>query len=246
MDTPRHRLPARLLGPATVGCLLLHLLATASPARAFVTANHTKVTLDAVEFAEVARAQVTRAVNVSDKKPWGDDSRAHCDNADHLTDADNGGAAYPRSRTRAFRELQNCAQYAYTNFVRAVSAADGIVDAAGAPVQAQVAARECRLDEGPDYKKCEVLDGLGRSWHVIEDFYSHSNDADKHDEKQDISHLNAPGLARSAPAPVFDMAAYRKDWSSLNVLAEFSERLDPRLRGRSAATGPASAARASS
>ncbi|MFF7456858.1 hypothetical protein [Kitasatospora sp. NPDC008115] len=229
MDNPRHHLPGRLLGPAAVGCLVLQLLATATPAQAFITANHTKVTLDAVTFETATREQVTRAVNVSDKKPWGDDSKAHCDNADYLTDADNGGKAYPRTRMRAFRELQNCAQYSYDNFVRALSAADGVVDAAGAPVQAQVEDRACKLDEGPDFKKCEVLDGLGRSWHAIEDFYAHSNYADKHDQGQNVSHLNPPGLAQLAPAPIFDMAAYRKDWSSLNVLADFSKRLDARL-----------------
>ncbi|MFF2354802.1 hypothetical protein ACFVVL_34190 [Kitasatospora sp. NPDC058115] len=228
-DNPRHRLPVRLLGPVAVGFLLLQLLASASPAEAFVTANHTKITLDAVTFEKATSELAARAVNVSDKKPWGDDSREHCDNADYLTDEDNGGKPYPRSRLRAFRDLQNCAQYAYTGFIRAVSAADGLVDAAGAPVKAQVEVKDCKLDEGPDLKKCEVLDGLGRSWHAIEDFYAHSNYADKHDLTQKVSHLNAPGLAQSAPAPIFDMAVYRQDWSELNVLAKFSERLDPRL-----------------
>jgi hypothetical protein len=221
--------PRRLLVPAAAFCLAVQALTTASPAQAFTADNHDKVTLDAVAFGPATAEQVRSAVKISDAGPRGNDSRAHCDNADYLTTEDHEGVPYPRSRTRADRELQSCAQYAYENFVRAVSAADGMVDSAGKAIPEQVADRTCAFDEGPDRKKCEVLDGLGRSWHAIEDFYSHSNYADKHDPAIPVGRLNPPGLALLAPAPLFDMAAFRKDWAKLNILATFSADLDPRL-----------------
>lgn len=52
--------------------------------------------------------------------------------------------------------------------------------------------------------KCQVIEGLGRALHGVQDFYSHSNWADHSRQNEVISDINPPGLGRNYLTPFFD------------------------------------------
>ncbi|CAM5625646.1 hypothetical protein STANM337S_05979 [Streptomyces tanashiensis] len=110
-----------------------------------------------------------------------------------------------------------CIRTSVTRFRNAVEAADGLVDADG-KVRADQSdlSSHCTWDEKPQRAKCEVLEQLGRGWHQIEDFYSHSNWTDRA-APGPIGLENPPGLGRTEVAPFLDMGRYSgmkdADWT---------------------------------
>ncbi|MFD7629229.1 hypothetical protein ACFV7Q_24920 [Streptomyces sp. NPDC059851] len=180
-----------------------------SPARAFTGGHHETITRSALPWeprtlTEMADAR-TGAVNANDRGDYLKLGVLHCDNADYL--APRHASGYPRTRDEATTELLACIRGSLARFRAAVRAADGLVDAEG-----RVSARgtdlgsPCTWNERPDRAKCAVLEHLGRGWHPIEDFYSHSNWSDR--TTGTVGVTNPPGLARTTIAPFLAVGRY--------------------------------------
>ncbi|KAK0715445.1 hypothetical protein B0H67DRAFT_645195 [Lasiosphaeris hirsuta] len=134
---------------------------------------------------------------------------AHCDDADFI---DIPG--YPRTRAEATATLQACVDHLRGRFRQAWGSAERLLDDKGAIRNAMV---DLRLSEGVKgdcsfafasfqinafgRAKCSALEGLGRALHGVQDFYAHSNWADRSDPARPISATNPPGLARTDSAP---------------------------------------------
>ncbi|MFG2988400.1 hypothetical protein ACGFZK_03675 [Streptomyces sp. NPDC048257] len=206
---------------AAVAALLAAAL-TAVPgghAHAFTGDNHEDITRAALPWEPVTLTAMADpragAINADDKRPYFDIGPLHCDNADYL--APRYAADYPRTRDEATTELLACVRTAVTRFRNAVRAADGLVDAGG-KVRADQSdlSSPCTWEEKPGRAKCAVLEQLGRGWHPIEDFYSHSNWADR-PAPGPIGLDNPPGLGRTDVAPFLDIRRYSTmkdaDWT---------------------------------
>lgn len=140
---------------------------------------------------------------------------AHCDDADFI---DMPG--YPRTRQQANEALQTCIDHLRGRFHQAWAAAARLLDDKGriqrdmTEIKAGPFGGDCtfafaslQTNEG-GRAKCNVIEGLGRALHGVQDFYAHSNWVDREDSSQPISHVNPPGLARTDRAPFLtDLAA---------------------------------------
>ncbi|MCB5168419.1 CinY protein [Streptomyces bambusae] len=129
---------------------------------------------------------------------------AHCDGADYLN-----AAGYPRTRAQATSVLLACIAHLKGEFNRGVERADALVDAAGAVSTAATdLSSDCTFVLGVTGRgKCNAIEGFGRALHGTEDFYSHSNWADRADSRSAIGIANPPGLARTGAAPFLRLAA---------------------------------------
>ncbi len=127
---------------------------------------------------------------------------AHCDSADFL---DRPG--YPQSRAAATAELNSCRAHLRGRFEQAVRAAERLLDDKGRIKPSEVRlTSSCTFVGGASGRaKCDVLEGLGRALHGVEDFYSHSNWADVADPSHGISIDNPPGLGNAGVAPVMSL-----------------------------------------
>ncbi|MGW6992604.1 hypothetical protein [Streptomyces sp. NPDC054946] len=208
---------------ATVaGAALLAAVLTAvpgSPADAFTGDNHEAITRAALPWEPVTLTAMADAragaINADDHPPYFDVGPLHCDNADYLDP--RHAADYPRSRDEATTELLACIRTSVGRFRTAVRVADGLVDADG-KVRADQSdlSSPCAWDGKPGRAKCAVLEQLGRGWHPIEDFYSHSNWVDR-PAPGPIGLDNPPGLGRTDVAPFLDIRRYSTmkdaDWT---------------------------------
>ncbi|KAF1960389.1 hypothetical protein CC80DRAFT_590645 [Byssothecium circinans] len=140
-----------------------------------------------------------------------EDSEAHCDDADFLNIP-----GYPRTRGEATAQLQRCVDHLRMRFIQGVNGAGRMVDDDNKVIEDEVdllSSDYCDFshrdasDDTSNRAKCTALEGLGRALHGTEDFYSHSNWADKEDTTRAISVLNPPGLANTSPAPFMDLRA---------------------------------------
>lgn len=159
---------------------------------------------------------------LSDEDFW------HCDNADYLQPASNGGKRYKRSRTQALNALRDCIRWGRAMLYDGVVGTPGATfDAARLPAGTPLwgALRESRNLVGRDGKvaaadvgsctfngvsllgnpKCNVLEPWGYVLHMAEDFYSHTNWADRADPARPLSVDNPPGLGIGAVAPFLDL-----------------------------------------
>ncbi|MEU2392920.1 CinY protein [Streptomyces sp. NPDC007369] len=204
-------MPACAVAAATV-------LTAPAPAHAFTGGHHETITRSALPWeprtlTEMADAR-RGAVNANDHGDYFRLGILHCDNADYLTP--RHAAGYPRTRDEATTELLACIRSSVTRFRAAVRASDGLVDAEG-----RVSARDtdlgtpCPWNERPGRAKCHVLEQLGRGWHQIQDFYSHSNWSDRTTGTLGVT--NPPGLARTSIAPFLAVGRYSTmadaDWT---------------------------------
>ncbi|WP_406182650.1 hypothetical protein [Streptomyces sp. NBC_01006] len=218
-----HRLPLR--PPRTASVAVVALLAaalTAAPsgaAHAFTGDNHEDVTRAALPWEPITLTAMADArdgaINANDHRPYFDVGPLHCDNADYL--GPRYAPDYPRTRDEATTELLACIRTSVTRFRAAVRAADGLVDADGKVRTDQSdLSSPCAWDGKPGRAKCAVLEQLGRGWHQIEDFYSHSNWSDR-PAPGPIGLDNPPGLARTGTAPFLDIRRYSAmkdaDWT---------------------------------
>ncbi|MEU2559208.1 CinY protein [Streptomyces longispororuber] len=129
---------------------------------------------------------------------------AHCDDADFL---DKPG--YPRTREQATTKLRECVTHLQKRFDEGVSAAGRTLDSTGS-VSADGAdlGKDCTFFLGVSGRaKCNAVEGFGRALHGVQDFYSHSNWADKHDTARPLAKDNPPGLGQTRPAPFLDLTA---------------------------------------
>ncbi|MEC4571357.1 hypothetical protein [Streptomyces virginiae] len=210
--------PVALLAAALTALTALVAL-PGDRAAAFTGDNHEDITRRALPWQPATLTAMADArdgaVNADDKRPYFDLGPLHCDNADYL--APRHAPDYPRTRDEATTELVACVGTSVARFRRAVRAADGLVDADGRVRADQTdLSAPCTWDERPGPAKCAVLEQLGRGWHPLEDFYSHSNWADRAAPGA-LGITNPPGLGRSEVAPFFDIRRYSAmkdaDWT---------------------------------
>lgn len=206
---------------AVLASALLGLAPMAPPAYAFTGENHEEITRKALVGFDMlsldALADAKRgAIVADDQGAYFDLGPLHCDNADYFQSRPDA-APYPRTREEATDELLACIQASVARFNRALYAADRLVDRAG-----RVRADQVSLSKACDFKdgdtgpaKCDVIEHLGRGWHPIEDFYSHSNYADEHDPTEPVSVTNPVGLRRTVVAPFFDIRGYSTQVTSV-------------------------------
>ncbi|MEU4268988.1 hypothetical protein [Streptomyces sp. NPDC026092] len=218
-----HRLlygPPRTASVAVAALLAATLTAVPSgPAHAFTGDNHEDITRAALPWEPITLTAMADArdgaVNADDHRPYFNVGPLHCDNADYL--GPRYATGYPRTRDEATTELLACIRTSVTRFRNAVRAADGLVDADG-EVRADQSdlSSPCTWDGRPGRAKCAVLEQLGRGWHPIEDFYSHSNWSDRA-APGPIGLDNPPGLERTGLAPFLDIRRYSTmtdaDWT---------------------------------
>ncbi|MGW7434440.1 hypothetical protein [Streptomyces sp. NPDC054849] len=211
------RLPAAAAALACGACLVV---LAPGPAGAFSGAQHEKITRAALSWQPRSLSAMADsrqgAIVANDQGGYFDLGVLHCDNADYL--AARYGAAYPRTRDEATTELLACIRGSVARLRAAVRAADGLVDAQGRIIPGQSSLDSpCTWNERPERAKCTVLEQLGRGWHAIEDFYSHSNWSDRADEAGPIDTTNPPGLNRTTVAPFLDIRRYSSmndaDWT---------------------------------
>lgn len=218
-----------LFAAAAVGGLVaFQALSGAPQSVAFSGDNHIEITdkVDIVKRLDKksdSYQNLKTALRVSDTKTWNHMSAPHCDNADHLIDADNGNMPYVRTRQEANLDLQACVTYAHDHYRAAIQAAGRLVDAQGAVVKGQADTSSCDFDDTEHgWAKCEAIEAVGRWWHAVEDFYAHSNYADYPDPGLPVDVGNPPGLHMSAPVPLMNMRAYDADPRSLTDLDRFA------------------------
>jgi hypothetical protein len=224
MARPRGRraVPAALIALLAAGGLVAGL-AAATPARAFGTtaaqgAGHERITRLALacpagvpsdgscfeprSLDQVAgRSGTFGAVGAPDVDEILTPA-AHCDDADFLD-----VAGYPRSRAQATTQLRACVTHLRGRFGQGVTSAKALLNADGTINPAGVDLRvDCTFVLGvPGRAKCNVIEGLGRSLHGVQDFYSHSNWADEADPARGTGLINPPGLNRAAPSTILDL-----------------------------------------
>ncbi|MET9610718.1 hypothetical protein ABZZ17_37500 [Streptomyces sp. NPDC006512] len=200
-----------------------------APALAFTGGNHETVTFTGGNHETVTRAALPwepatlsamagardGAINADDHGGYFLLGPLHCDNADYL--AARHVQDYPRSRDEATTELLACIRSSVARFRNAIRAADGLVDAHG-KVRADQSdlSSPCIWEKASGRAKCDVLEQLGRGWHSVQDFYSHSNWSDRAAPGA-VGLSNPPGLARADVAPFLDIRRYSTmkdaDWT---------------------------------
>ncbi len=137
--------------------------------------------------------------------PMPEGPEAHCDDADFI---DIPG--YPRTRAQANAALQACVDHLRARFRQAWGSTERLLDEKGRVRKAMVdllSESDCTFSF-PSLQinmfgraKCNALEGLGRALHGVQDFYAHSNWADRSIPAQPISDTNPPGLDRTDGAP---------------------------------------------
>jgi hypothetical protein len=115
---------------------------------------------------------------------------AHCDSGDLAPDGTSPGDRGPEA-------LRACKKWIRENLDLALTAADGLVDARGAPVRD---VRDCAWRVlRPRTALCDVDFHLGRALHAAQDFYSHTNWVDQPVKPEDVTIHNPQGLGGSGP-----------------------------------------------
>lgn len=151
----------------------------------------------------------------------------HCDNADWLDQRLHGlPSPYPQSRHTALNRLRDCLAWGrdklYDGGVKgkwpnppatpdtgAVAAAadlikrDGRVDASNPGVG--LLSPTCTYNGTRGRAKCNVLEPFGYVLHMAQDFYAHTNWADRADPSRPLSLTNPIGLGRRDLAPFLDL-----------------------------------------
>ncbi len=128
--------------------------------------------------------------------------KSHCDNGDYL--AIRG---YPQTKPDARAHLEECRAWMLETMSQAVALAAPLA----APDDANTNL-DCTFSGFPSVQagsvKCQVLRYMGLSLHASQDFYSHTNWADRSDPSRPISPKNPPGLGNSGRAPWLDLRGH--------------------------------------
>lgn len=134
------------------------------------------------------------AIGIPDRGSLILQSKAHCDNGDHL---DLPG--YPRSALEGRQALENCRAWMQAKLDEAVMDAGGLLDAAG-KLRADQQGLHCVFVGGfTGRAKCNVLEDLGIMMHASQDFYSHTNFTDTAAAGPTTVN-NPPGLNQAGPS----------------------------------------------
>jgi hypothetical protein len=129
------------------------------------------------------------------------DPAAHCDNADHLA------GSYPFPRDTAVTALRNCVAHLRAQFREGLDSAEDLLDDRGQVIPEEVSVSpECNPREREESRtKCRTLEAFGRVLHGVQDFYAHSNWADRADPARPVGADNPPGLHRPGPSYLLDL-----------------------------------------
>jgi hypothetical protein len=129
------------------------------------------------------------------------DPAAHCDNADYLA------GSYPRTRDAAVASLTDCVEHLRAQFRNGLDSAKDLLDDRGEVIPEEVTVSpECNPRERDENRtKCTTVEAFGRVLHGVQDFYAHSNWADRPDPARPIGADNPPGLHRPGPSPLLDL-----------------------------------------
>ncbi|EJT45944.1 CinY protein [Trichosporon asahii var. asahii CBS 2479] len=155
-------------------------------------------------------------------------SQAHCDDADYIDYAKWGlNGTYPQSKAERNRKLRECYEHLKGHWDEGIKGAAELVDDYGALVE-----KEAKLaDENgkgipcvysgslSGRAKCDAFEGLGRSLHGLQDFYSHSNWVDY--AQITPTQNTPPGLGMTDLAPFLSMTNGSGP-SDTNVPSDFS------------------------
>ncbi len=129
----------------------------------------------------------------------------HCDGGDWYDES-----GYPQSKANAQKRLEACRAYIFARLNDAVSAAGALVEqnTSGKWVvradQMPTVSSPCPYSGKKSLAKCNVLENVGLALHAAQDFYSHSNWADRADTSKAVARDNPPGLGNGVPAPWLD------------------------------------------
>ncbi|KJY27327.1 hypothetical protein [Streptomyces sp. A1547] len=212
---------ARRLSATAFACGACLILLPPGPAQAFSGGNHEKITRAALTWEPRSLTAMADsrdgAIVADDQGDYFKLGILHCDNADFLASRFTSASAYPRTRDEANTELLACIRGSVARLRAAVRYADGLVDPQGRVIARQSdLGSPCTWNERAGRAKCNVLEQLGRGWHPIEDFYSHSNWSDQAGAGP-IGTDNPPGLNRTGIAPFLDIRRYSSmkdaDWT---------------------------------
>jgi hypothetical protein len=129
------------------------------------------------------------------------DPAAHCDNADYLA------GSYPHTRDTAVASLRDCVAHLRGQFRKALDNAKDLLDDQGEVIPDEVTVSpECNPRERDESRtKCRTMEAFGRVLHGVQDFYAHSNWADRADPARPLGDDNPPGLHRPGPSPLLDL-----------------------------------------
>lgn len=139
-------------------------------------------------------------------------SEAHCDDADYMDYAKWGiDGTYPQSREERDRKLRECYDHMRELWDGGIKGAGELVDEYGALIEKETKLADkdgnglqCIYSGSLSGRaKCDAFEGLGRSLHGLQDFYSHSNWID--DADIEPSQRVPPGLGRTDLAPFLSM-----------------------------------------
>lgn len=146
-------------------------------------------------------------------------AKAHCTNADYL-DVSN----YPQRRSDADKQLVRCIHHLSARFWEGIAAAgnlfkgdsatwlDKMVPGWTGENQKDPQDEDCSFVKDDSRAWCQVIEGLGRALHGIQDFYLYSNWADEADPALESRIDNPPGLNLPAESPLLDLRAPRITW----------------------------------
>lgn len=130
-------------------------------------------------------------------------SPPHCDNGDALDEP--GYPALNRDGLAPAKALETCREFAAARLSETVEDAGGVLDAKGAIRPGQVPTACTFVFGVPGRAKCNALEAFGVVLHTSQDFYAHSNWADRPDPARRIGADNPPGLGMSGPAPFISL-----------------------------------------
>lgn len=142
------------------------------------------------------------AVGYPDISTYINDSTYHCDGGDYFPIA-----GYPQASAAAAAELAKCRAVISARIDQAVTAAAGLIGPKD-EILAQNISLSCTFVGGISGRaKCDTLWHFGTALHVAQDFYAHSNWADKADTRagRAVSPENPDGFARSGMAGYLDV-----------------------------------------
>jgi hypothetical protein len=150
----------------------------------------------------------------------------HCDNADWVDPALHGlPGPYPQTRRQALDKLRECLQWGKDKLydggenrwsfpkaaprTGAVATAARLIKANGRVDDANPGvgffSTTCTFNGWSGRAKCDVLEPFGYVLHMAEDFYAHTNWADRADPRRPLSLTNPIGLGNRGLAPFLDL-----------------------------------------
>ena len=118
------------------------------------------------------------AIGAPDAMPFEEPFPAHCDDADFFDSATyTPSQPYPVSRNDTMLRLLQCIEHMQFRFGQATTEANALLNSQDRIGRDGVDLVKGNCTFAPSFRgraKCNVIEGLGRMLHGIQDFYSHS------------------------------------------------------------------------